>query len=353
MFLQAIIFCIFVYKKLKSFFPHNCKISCSKAINKRNPKTHALSKNNNSKMQIAPGLNMNMVSTAIASSNKYFMEDRYPEEIGTPYVPNDWNSIFISSLPAGFDNADKLGYLIEVILKLGRVKRIDYAKHGTTGKPLAFIHFKHWNNGIGIQKFRKDMESMGHIDLMGTHTFWTSSIEINYRNHGNTDSYSHLNKFFPDVPQGTYLRMMINKNPIQDTILNIHQIAANADELHEKVIKLEEELTETKTELATNTNLLHDVMAKYELLASKLQYVMENWIPPHTDMSKTFSLDDLAIATEDSGPLSIEDLVTEEEEDQFDEISLTSSTIVNQDEIDAAALDLFKFTGIVEDNNNN
>ena len=293
-------------------------------------------------MQIAPGLNMNMNSMSNASvpatSTKYFMEDRYPAEIGTPYVPTDWNSIFISSLPAGFDNIDKLGYLIEVVLKLGTLKRIDFAKHGTTGKPLAFIHFKTWNNGIGIQKFRKDMETMGYIDLVGTHTFWTSSIEIQLHNNGNTDTYSQLNRFFADVPPGTYLRMMINKNPIQDTILNIHQIASNADELYEKVTQLEEELAATKT--------------KYELLESKLQYMMDNFVPIKPTLSKSLcddnypslSLDDLITA--DNGPLSVEDLDIEDDGvGELDDISL-SSTIVNQEDIDAAALDLFKFTGI-------
>jgi hypothetical protein len=321
-------------------------------------------------MQIAPGLNMNVNgSTVNASSNKYFMEDRYPEEVGIPYVPKDWNSIFISSLPAGFDNTNKLGYLIEVVLKLGRVKRIDYAKHGTTGKPLAFIHFTHWNNGVGVQKFRKDMETMGYIDLMGTHTFWTSSIEIQYHNNGKTESYSQLNTFFPDVPKGTYLRMMINKNPIQDTLLNIHQIAANADELHEKVIKMEEELTETKT-------VLHDVMAKYEVLAAKLQYVMENYVPMQPTLSKSFceddyeplSLDDLVsqgedlasqgedlvsqgedLVTEDNGHLSFgedeEDLAYQGED--LDELALIRDTLTKMHEdIDVAALDLFKFNGI-------
>jgi hypothetical protein len=313
-------------------------------------------------MQIASGLNMNSSVAASAtatttmangSSNKYFMEDKYPAEVnGIPYVPTDWNSIFISSLPAGFDNNDKLGYLIEVVLKLGSIKRIDFAKHGTTGKPLAFIHFNNWNNTTGIQKFRKDIESLGYVDLMGTHTFWTSSIEVNLRNNGNTESYSQLNRFFPDyVKPGTYLRMMINKNPVKDTVLNIHQIAANADELYEKVEQLEQELTSTKEELMTNNNLMREVMEKYTILANKLEYVMENFVPRQPILSKSFcdeyeplSLDDLVIT--DNGPLTLNDLETCNDKEEGEELD----TIVNQDDIDAAALDLFKFNGIINNN---
>jgi hypothetical protein len=178
-----------------------------------------------------------------------------------------------------------------------------------------------------------------------------------------------LNTFFPDVPKGTYLRMMINKTPIQDTLLNIHQIAANADELHEKVIKMEEELTETKT-------VLHDVMAKYEVLAAKLQYVMENYVPMQPTLSKSFCEDDYE-------PLSLDDLVSQEEDlvsqgedlvsqgedlvsqgedeedldsqgedldsegDEFDELALIRDTLTKMhQDIDVAALDLFKFNGI-------
>ena len=299
------------------------------------------------KMQIASGLNMNSSvasanTMANCSSNKYFMEDKYPAEVnGIPYVPTDWNSIFISSLPAGFDNSDKLGYLIEVVLKLGSIKRIDFAKHGTTGKSLAFIHFNNWNNTTGIQKFRKDIESLGYVDLMGTHTFWTSSIEVNLRNNGNTESYSQLNRFFPDcVKPGTYLRMMINKNPVKDTVLNIHQIAANADELYEKVEQLEEELTSTKEELTstkeelvTNNNLMREVMEKYTILANKLQYVMENFVPRQPILAKSFcdeyeplSLDNLIIT--DNGPLTLNDLeITDDKEEGEEE-----DTIVNQDD---------------------
>jgi hypothetical protein len=298
-------------------------------------------------MQIASGLMNSPIgasASASASSNKYFMEDRYPAELGNSYVPSDWNSIFISSLPCGFDNSGKLGYLIEVVLKIGSVKRIDFAKHCTTGKPLAFIHFNTWNDGIGIQKFRKDMETNGYLDLIGTHTFWTSSIEINLRNNGNTESYSQLNRFFADVQPGTYLRMMINKNPVQDTILNIHQIAANADELYEKVEQLEEELTETKAALIANNKLMQDVMEKYTILANKLQYVMENFVPIQPTLTKSFSaehtslsLDDLM--TLDNGPLSIDDLDTEK-------VEVEKVEVEKNNDIDMAALDLFTFNGI-------
>ncbi len=236
-------------------------------------------------------------------SHKYYKECRYPVERGTQIVPKDWSSIFISSLPAGFDDNNKLTHLIEAVLNLGSIKRIDYAKHATTGKPLAFIHFHYWNNTPDVQKFRYDIENLEYLDLCGTHTFFTSSIAANMYNRGNTDSYAGLNNYFENVPNGTFLRMMINKTPISDTVLNIHQIAANADELNKKVIQL--------------TETLESVVNENKLLKEQMQYVMERLLPKPTIYRR---FDD-----ENPPTLSLDDLVTdihkehEEEDDSIDD----------------------------------
>ena len=238
-------------------------------------------------MQIAPGLDMKSVS------HKYYKECRFPVERGNQIIPKDWSSIFISSLPAGFDNNDKLTHLIEVVLNLGSIKRIDYAKHATTSKPIAFIHFHYWNNTSEVQKFRYDMENMEYLDLSGTHTFFTSSIAANLYNRGNTDSYAGLNNYFEDVPTGTFLRMMINKTPISDTVLNIHQIAANADELNKKVIQL--------------TETLETVVNENKLLKEQMQYIMERLLPKPL-LNRSY--DDLCTPS-----LTLDDLVTVEDDD--------------------------------------
>lgn len=274
-------------------------------------------------MQIASGLNMstipiasglNMPTIPIASgldikafSHKYYKECRFPVESGTQIIPKDWSSIFISSLPAGFDNNDKLSHLIEVVLNLGSIKRIDYAKHSTTNKPIAFIHFHYWNNTPEVQKFRYDMEHLEYLDVSGIHTFFTSAIAANLYNHGNTDSYAGLDKYFEGVPNSTFLRMMINKTPIQDTVLNIHQIAANAEELNKKVIQL--------------TETLESVVNENKLLKEQMETIIQIILPKPAlnrssdDLCPSLSLDDLVTVddVEDDvvSQLSADDLESE------------------------------------------
>lgn len=252
-------------------------------------------------MQIASGIDMKMVS------HKYYKECRFPAEKGNPINPIDWSSIFISSLPAGFDNVDKLAHLIEVVLQLGSVKRIDYAKHATTGKPLAFIHFNYWNNSQDNHKFRHDMETLEYVDLVGTRTFFTSSIAANLYNNSNTDSYRTLNTYFHDVPNTTFIRMMINKSPISDTVLNIHQIASNADELNKTVIQLSEKVHSLSSENQTLTDKLDAVIIENKLFKQQLQSIMKmiNPIKPtlqrhsYYECCPSLSLDDLVSVTLD------------------------------------------------------
>ena len=132
-------------------------------------------------MEIAPGLDMKSIS------HKYYQECRLPAEQCATIIHEDWSSIFIPCLPAGFDNDEKLRHLIEFVLKLGEIKRIDYSKHATTGKPMAFIHFAHWNDTYEVKKFRHYMENMEYMDLEGVHIFYTSAIGANMYNKGNTD----------------------------------------------------------------------------------------------------------------------------------------------------------------------
>ena len=244
-------------------------------------------------MEIAPGLDMKSIS------HKYYQECRLPAEQCATVVHEDWSSIFIPCLPSGFDNDEKLRHLIEFVLKLGEIKRIDYSKHATTGKPMAFIHFAYWNDTYEVKKFRHYMENMEYMDLEGVHIFYTSSIAANIYNKGNTDKYVGLDHYFENIPKNMFVRMMINKTPIQETVLNIHQIAANADELNKKVIQL--------------TETLESVVKENALLKEQMQYVMDRLLPK-PKISRSFDC-------ENPPSLSLDDLVTLDIESSLGDIS--------------------------------
>jgi hypothetical protein len=267
-------------------------------LQKRNNKNRNNKNNNNPqlrifKMQIAPGLDMKSIS------HKYYQECRLPAEQCTTIIHEDWSSIFIPCIPAGFDNDEKLRHLIEFVLKLGEINRIDYSKHATTGKPMAFIHFAYWNDTYEVKKFRHYMENMEYMDLEGVHIFYTSSIAANIYNKGNTDKYVGLDHYFENIPKNMFVRMMINKTPIQETVLNIHQIAANADELNKKVF----ELSET----------LESVVKENALLKEQMQYVMERLLPK-PKICRSFEC-------ENPPSLSLDDLVTLDIESSLGDIS--------------------------------
>lgn len=183
--------------------------------------------------------NENMVS-------KYYMYNSWVEY---QYVPEGWDSIFIPTLPTELVNDQSLTYIFEMVLKIGKVKRVDIVKKAENKyQHMAFIHFSSWNKSAGTDNFRYCLENSGFVDIFGAFTP-TSTITIGTIIHGR-----------PNSPE-RYIRVLINKTPIKETTLNIHQLAANM-EIMETTVKTQQEMIEKlvseieflKEKLNTNKN---------------------------------------------------------------------------------------------------
>lgn len=153
---------------------------------------------------------------------------------------NEWNSLFIPSLPPIFIDEELLIYIIEEIYLFGQVKRVDIVKkENSNNRLMAFIHMDFWYKNSSTLTFRQKIEKEGQVDVYGFYNSY--NIESDY-----CDFLSH-------AKEGLFIRFMINKTPIKDTELNIHQIAdllEKADlkmtEQQMRIEQLERELEETK-----------------------------------------------------------------------------------------------------------
>ena len=236
-------------------------------------------------MQIASGLEL---------SHNYFMEYRVPNDnMDDRMNPDDWSSIFIPCVPASIDDSILTAF-IETNLQLGLVKRIDRVNHKTTGKPMAFIHFEYWMDYCEVKKFRRDLEKMEYLNVYGVRLIYTTNDDAITYNNGNLIKYISIKDYW-GLDKHIFIRMMINKAPIRDTELNIHQIAANADQLKQKVIQLTENLENVVKENAMLREQMDTLLSK-----PTMTYKYNDESPP------ALSLDDL-VTDDDDKTISVTD----------------------------------------------
>lgn len=156
----------------------------------------------------------------------------------TNYEPENWNSLFIPSLPPGFVNEELLFELIQEIFCIGSVKRVDIIKkNNSNNRLMAFIHFNNWNNSPGTRIFRDKIEKEGFIDVYG------------YTNEMN--QYNDYSSFISNIKKDLFIRFLINKMPIKDTELNIHQLADMLEKANTKIIDQQTMIDNLTKELET------------------------------------------------------------------------------------------------------
>lgn len=189
-----------------------------------------------------------------APSNKFYFPfiDLSNEQL-VEYTPDNWNSLFIPALPPGFVDEDLLIYVIEEIFIIGNVKRVDIIKkENSNNRHMAFIHFDYWYKNNSIDIFREKLEKDGQIDVFGF---------INKNN-----LFTDYCDFISCMKKGLFIRFMINKTPIKDTELNIHQIADLLEKADKKITeqdllieKLKRDLQEAQEQLnLVKNNSLHE-----------------------------------------------------------------------------------------------
>lgn len=160
------------------------------------------------------------------------------------------HSLYIPIIPASLNNNIVLIELFEQHMQIGIVKRIDFVKRPNDDDTyMAFVHFKKiYANTHPFYMFNM-FDKVDSIDVMGTvdsrgnrHTLAETIHHIYMAN-----NWGHL-LTAQRIPNRLFIRVKLNKNPIKDTVLNIHQIAANmetTDTVVETLVKKNSELEDT------------------------------------------------------------------------------------------------------------
>lgn len=125
------------------------------------------------------------------TETRHYMEQLKLEE-------NDWKSLYLKMWPdnviadgRSIDTKDDLKWMIEDVLKIGRVERIDEVvkdmRNGNTMRS-AFIHFVMWDSIFGLQT-RNEIDNTGVFNAMKSHT-----TGLDFQN--SDTRYSHKQPFF-------------------------------------------------------------------------------------------------------------------------------------------------------------
>lgn len=170
----------------------------------------------------------------------------------TEFMPSVWNSIFIPSVPTYALDENIFKHAIENVLRLGRVKRVDFSlKKGTTNKYMAFIHFHAWFNTENVMQFRRDIEM--------------------------TETYDIHNIWIPSIQKYIFIRCMINRKPIKEAELNIHQLAdclemaeCKIQEQTNDINNILKEFEDYKTQKEMEIKKLNDEISKKNEIIQKL-----------------------------------------------------------------------------------
>lgn len=166
-------------------------------------------------------------------------------------VHKDWNSIFIPSVHHTFMNETTLRHLIEDVFCIGMVRRIDYIDKPEEHKRMAFVHFEYWHNNDNAIFLRKVIEEMETVDIYGC-----------MDNHNGFYDLAQLIHYYPyDDSRPYFIRFMMNKTPIVETELNIHQLADITMRL-ENIIKEQTDTIEKLTKLVETQKNNIDVLER-------------------------------------------------------------------------------------------
>lgn len=168
--------------------------------------------------------------------SKFFMPVEFKEEQAI-FVPKDWNSVFIPSLPSHFTDENVLKYLAEEVFHWGSVKRVDIIKkENVNNRLMAFIHFNHWYDNVSVKTFREKMNKDGLVDVFGFIDHHQKCVDYKAMLDAN-------------IKRDTFLRFLINKTPIKETELNIHQLADVLDKAEKKIGEQELLIQELQSQL--------------------------------------------------------------------------------------------------------
>jgi hypothetical protein len=195
------------------------------------------------------------------------------ENVERPLSDTDWKSLYIPCIPDNlvvFDGTetvpfrnDDIYFMIEKVLNLGEVDRIDFVNQPKIGSTemvkSAYIHFKKWYDNRNVEELRNQLNTIGSKKFYsfrgqpGNFTLKGSTAE--------TDG-SVIDRF---------LVFKINHKPIPAAPegANVHQLSAANTFLESLVKSKDDEIAELKMKLAIFKSSSEDVDIR-ELLATAM-----------------------------------------------------------------------------------
>lgn len=215
-------------------------------------------------------------------TQKFYVPVEFTEDLLINYdqkifSPTQWNSIFIPSLPSAFVDEDILIYLIQEVFRLGSVKRVDIIKkENATNRLMAFVHFNHWFNCPSTHIFREKMEKDGLVDIFG------------YLDE-NRDRIGYNVLLDAKIKKDTFLRFMINKTPIKETELNIHQLADCLEKAEHKINDKESMIQQLQLELLESKLKMENVLTKNKLLENEIMQLKNDQFLKRVRMNYGYS----------------------------------------------------------------
>ena len=217
---------------------------------------------------------------------QFFMPVEFKEEQKT-YNPSNWNSIFIPSLPSYFADEIILSYLIQEVFKLGSVKRVDIIKkENMNNRLMAFIHFNHWFDNTSVASFRGKMDKDGMVDIFGY-----------IDEQGRKSNYALL--YDKNLRNDMFLKFLINKTPIKETELNIHQLADVLEKAEQKIRDQRKMIKELQMENINCQLQIDNLIIKNKLLEEPLKSI--------TNLIKNPSYNNLYVSVCDEKSMSLID----------------------------------------------
>ena len=196
---------------------------------------------------------------------KFYIPVEFKEEVpkdfsNKTFIPTTLNSIFIPSLPPAFVDEHILTYLVQEVFKIGSVKRVDIIKKDNVpNRLMAFIHFNCWYDFQSTHLFREMLLKDGQVDMYGY-------IDKNHH-------YVNYNTLLSaNIKKDTFLRFMINKTPIKDTELNIHQLADLLEKADEKITSQDSLIKNLQLELMEYKLKVENLNTKVNYLSNELSF---------------------------------------------------------------------------------
>lgn len=189
--------------------------------------------------------------------SKYYLPSErlvntFIEKKDNTFNPWDWDSLFIPCLPPCLMNEETLTHIIESVLQIGSVKRIDIVKkENVENRYMAFIHFNYWMDDANIHSFREKIDKETQVDVYGILDYRCSLPKMGF----NRLLYGFKN--LEQLNNNFYIRFFKNKTPIKETELNIHQLAdllgkadIKNDQNKDIIENMSKEIAELKRKLA-------------------------------------------------------------------------------------------------------